>query len=248
MGIRLSETETATGFLPPQGVVVWYDILLRLLENRQISKVDKAFLQNQEPKIASGNEHKLIAGLKFLGLIDKDGNATEAMNNLSLKGEKRRENLENVVRKAYCLLFEKVKIKLEEVDSDTLINSFKTDYKMKSITTAEQAARIFVFLAQQAGITLSQPILDRLSVSVEKARKASGIAKKPRGTKKKDEAKPNETEEEEEIPEKGTYVGRLGDSILVKLRKSSDKSTREKIAKHAKTLIDLYVEGEGEES
>ena len=247
MGTRVSETETATGFLPPQGVVGWYDILLRLLENRQISKVDKAFLQNQEPKIASGNEPKLIAGLKFLGLIDKDGNATEAMNSLSLKGEKRRENLENVVRKAYCLLFEKVKIKLEEVDSDTFINSFKTDYKMKSITTAEQAARIFVFLAQQAGITLSQPILDRLSVSVEKARRASGTAKKPRGTKKKDGEKPEETEEEE-IPEKGTYVGRLGDSIFIKLRKSGDKSTREKIAKHAKTLIDLYVEGEEEGS
>ena len=172
MGIRLSETETVTGFLPPQGVVVWYDILLGLLENRQISKVDRAFLQNQEPKIASGNEHKLIAGLKFLGLIDKDGNATEAMNSLSLKGEKRRENLEKVVRKAYCLLFEKVKIKLEEVDSDTLINSFKTDYKMKSITTAEQAARIFVFLAQQAGITLSQPILDRLSCIGRKSKES----------------------------------------------------------------------------
>jgi hypothetical protein len=241
----LSEFETATGFLPPQGAAVWYDILLRLLENRQIAKVDKAFLQNQEPKIASGNEAKLIAGLKFLGLIDKEGNATESMNDLSLKGEKRRENLEKVVRKAYCLLFDKVKMKLEDVDPDTLINAFKTDYMMKSINTAEQAARIFVFLAQQAGIPLSQSILDNLSVSLDKAKKLSEIPKKLRGAKKKEEEKPEETDGEE-ITEKGMYVGRLGDSILIKLRKSSDKSTREKIAQRAKTLIDLYVEGEVE--
>jgi hypothetical protein len=225
--------------------VGWYDILLGLLENRQISKVDKAFLQNQEPKIASGNEAKLIAGLKFLGLIDKEGNATESMNDLSLKGEKRRENLEKVVRKAYCLLFDKVKMKLEDVDPDTLINAFKTDYMMKSINTAEQAARIFVFLAQQAGIPLSQSILDNLSVSLDKAKKLSEIPKKLRGAKKKEEEKPEETDGEE-ITEKGMYVGRLGDSILIKLRKSSDKSTREKIAQRAKTLIDLYVEGEVE--
>jgi hypothetical protein len=242
----LSETEKATVLLPPQGAAVWYDTLLRLLENRQIQKVDKAFLENQEPKIASHNESKFIAGLKFLGLIDKDGNATEAMSDLSLKGEKRRENLEKVVRKAYVLLFDEVKIKLEDVDSNTLVNTFKTDYRM-SINTAEQAARIFVFFAQQAGIPLSRSILDNLSTSLEKSKQLAEIAKKPRGTKKKEEGELGETEEEE-LQEKGMYVGKLGDNIFIKLRKSNDRNTREKIAKHAKTLIDLYVEGEEEGS
>lgn len=242
----MSETEKATVFLPPQGAAVWYDTLLKLLENRQIQKVDKAFLENQEPKIASHNEGKLIAGVKFLGLIDKDGNATEAMSDLSLKGEKRRENIGKVVRKAYVLLLDEVKIKLEDVDSNTLINTFKTDYKMKSIQTAEQAARIFVYFAQQAGIPLSQSILDNLSTSLEKSKKLAEIAKKPRGTKKTEE-EPRENEEEE-LQEKGMYVGKLGDNIFIKLRKSNDRNTREKIAKHAKTLIDLYVEGEEEGS
>lgn len=155
-----------TGYLPPQGSVKWYDDFLKLLETRKVTKVDKEFLQNQE--IASGNEYTIIAGLKFLGLIDKEGNAREAMDTLSVVGEKRKENLITVLHTAYSLLFEGVKIDLEHTDADTLVNCFKSDYKMGSPTTAGNAARIFVFLAQKAGMPLSKGIIDELAVSEEK--------------------------------------------------------------------------------
>ena len=144
----LSEGKPETVYLPPQGTVRWYEDFLKLLETRKVTKVDREFLQNQG--IASGNEYTIIAGLKFLGLIDKEGTAKEAMETLSVVGEKRKENLGAVVHKAYSLLFEGVKIDLEHSDPDTLVNCFKSDYKMGSPTTAGNAARIFVFLAQKA--------------------------------------------------------------------------------------------------
>lgn len=167
----MSESEATTQIRPPQGSTVWYEVLLKLLETRKITEVDTKFLEDQ--KIASRNENKMLAGLKFLGLVDKEGKATEAMDSLSVMGDKRRENLEKVVRNAYSLLFDKVKIDLENAEANTLINSFKTDYKMGSLRTAKEAAKIFVFFAQKSEIKLSQSIVENLAVSQERRRTAS---------------------------------------------------------------------------
>jgi len=188
---QLSESEPTTVFRPPQGSVVWYDDLLKILETRKITKVDKGFLQDQ--KIASGNENKMIAGLKFLGLIDNEGNASEAMDNLSVVGGKRVENIEKVVRNAYSLLFDEVKIDLEKAEPDTLINCFKTDYGMGSITTAKQAAKIFVFFAQKAGITLSKSITENLAVT-KKRKRPIGVSRR----KKKERSESKGVEEMQE--------------------------------------------------
>jgi hypothetical protein len=179
----LSEGKPETVYLPPQGTVRWYDDFLKLLETRKVTKVDREFLQNQG--IASGNEYTIIAGLKFLELIDKEGNSKEAMDTLSVVGEKRKENLGTVLHKAYSLLFEGVKIDLEHTDPDTLVNCFKSDYKMGSPTTAGNAARIFVFLAQKAGMSLSKEIIEELAVSEEKKRETT----KPKAEKTKQESK-----------------------------------------------------------
>jgi hypothetical protein len=181
----LSEDKPEAGYLPPQGSVGWYDEFLKLLETRKVAKVDKEFLLNQE--IASGgNAYTVIAGLKFLGLIDKEGNAKEAMETLSIVGEKRKENLRTVLHTAYSLLFEGVKIDLEHTDPDTLVNCFKSDYKMGSLRTAVSAARVFVFLAQKAGIPLSKEIIEELAVSEEKKKKETT---KPKTEKTKREPK-----------------------------------------------------------
>ena len=169
---------------PPQGSVVWYKKFLELLEKRKITKVDKEFLRNQG--IASGNETKFISGLKFLGLIDEEGNATEAMDSLGVLGEKRKENLKKIIQNAYSLLFDKVKIDLEKADAETLVNSFKTDYKMGSLETAKQAAKIFVFLAQQAGLPMSEAIIKKLAVTERKIIRKKPIKKEKEHTYKKE--------------------------------------------------------------
>ena len=169
--------------LPPQSSVKSVEEFLALLENRKVPKVDKNFLQKQG--IARGNENKLISGLKFIGLIDKDGNSTEKMDQLSVVGEKRKENLAAIVRTAYSLIFEEISLDLKKIDPDTLINAFKKDYKMGSIDTATRGVKIFVFLAQKAGIVLSQQITDNLSVDPGKAKKISDSGKRSRPVKPK---------------------------------------------------------------
>lgn len=201
MVTHLSASETTSANLPPQGAVKAFVAFLKLLESRNIPKVDKSFLQDNN-KIASGNERKFIAGLKFLGLVDKDGNATDKMNMLCVIGEKRKENLAEIVRSAYSFLFDVIKIDLEKTDPDTLVNTFKTDYKMGSVKTAKQGAQIFVFLAQQAGISISQQILEKISVSSERSKKNSTEGKKPKKSKPETEMlQDNKVKTQEKLPE-----------------------------------------------
>lgn len=241
----MSDSKGEIKLKPPVGAVKWFDEFFKKLERVKIDKVDNKFLTTNDI-VPSGSEYKVIGGLRFLGLINEDGSATERMKSLSVVGAEYQSNFEKMVHDAYSALFDKVKQGFEHALVDDVINCFRVDYGLPP-STAQQSALIFVFLAQKAGITLSQSILDKFSVSLEKAKKTSEIGKKPRGAKKRREEKPKESaEEEEKIPEKGMYVGRLGDSIFIKLRKNTDRNIREKIAKNAKMLIDLYVEGEEE--
>jgi hypothetical protein len=173
---------------PPIGAVMSYDQLLNVLESRSIPRVDKEFLESYQ--IASGNESKIISGLKFLGLIDTDGNAKEAMNSLCDVPTKRKENLEKIVRKAYTLLFDFVKIDLKKADSDTLLSAFKNDYHMSSMNTATRAAKVFTYLADKSGIPISESIRSGLLANVDNEKKPSkGENKSARKPKKIPEKK-----------------------------------------------------------
>ena len=195
----MGDNATEEKLSPPQGSVKSYAKLLTLLESRSVSRVDTKFLKDLE--IAKGNEGKLVAGLKFLGLIDQDCNARDSLNDLNIKGEKRKENLEKVIREAYSYLFDEVKFRFDTADADTLINSFKTEYKMGSLTTAERAARVFVFLAQQAGINLSEDITTKFSSSIDRARKRKQTPNKPRENRKREKPAKSQQESDAPIPE-----------------------------------------------
>jgi|YelNatPaOPRAMG01_1025707.scaffolds.fasta_scaffold16415_5 hypothetical protein len=86
-----AEVSEATNRLkPPYGNIVWYDSFFKLLERIQIDKVDKSFLKTHG--IAASNEYKLIGGLRFLGLIDENGNAKDKMYALRVVGDEYKEN------------------------------------------------------------------------------------------------------------------------------------------------------------
>jgi hypothetical protein len=227
-------TESTSGaqIQPPYGSVKWYDDFFRLLERIEINKVDAPFLKTHE--IAGGNEYKLITGLKFLDLINQDGTATDRMKTLRLTGEKYTENFQKMVNDAYSVLIKKVD--LEKAKANDVVNTLIDDYKMAR-STAKQGTKIFVFLAQKANIPISTELAEFRTKELE-------VSRERKKEKLRKEAKETKEEETEEMEGKGMYIGRLGDSIFIKLRKDSDRKTREKIAKHAKTLIDLYVEGE----
>lgn len=214
---------------PPYGAVSWYENFFGLLERVQIDKVDASFLKTNNV-VSTSNVYSLINGLRFLGLIDDEGNATSRMNSLKVVGGEYEKNFQKMVEEAYALLISKVE--LEKALADDVINRFIREYDMTR-STATQGARIFVFLAQKAGLTLSE----QLEVMKAPDRPPPTIRKKK---KPKREPSPPKKEYVPKVP-KDMHESKWGDEILIYLRKG-DKKTRQKTARIAKRLIDMYVE------
>jgi len=233
-----SEETTIETSQPPYGSRKWYDNFLNLLERIQIDKVDPKFLQTNEVT-STGNEYKVIIGLKFLGLIDEKGNATDKMNSLRVIGDEFTKNLEKIIRDAYSVLFSKI-VDLEKAISNDVINCFRRNYDMAP-TTAKEASKIFVLLAQRAKIRLSESITKELGVT--QIRKAKTKGKEPKREKPKGKLR--------DIGEEGNYVLvpegmiplRYGNKFVLFLPKG-DRNLRKKVAKIAKQWIDTYVEEE----
>lgn len=143
--------------------VSWYAKFFETLERIKVEKVDSNFLTTNNI-VSSDNVYKVINGLRFLGLIKEDDSATERMRSLNVVGADYQKNFEKMVRDAYTILFSKVNI--ERALAEDVINCFRVDYDMAP-TTAKLAAQIFVFLAQKAGISLSDSIVEKLAIRGE---------------------------------------------------------------------------------
>jgi hypothetical protein len=195
-----SKTEQTSGKLkPPFGSVPWYSDFLKLAKRIKVDKVDVQYLRTHEIS-SKGNESKVVNGLKFLGLINEDGTATEKMKSLGFEGEEFQKNLENIIREAYAVLLDKVK-DLEKAKPQDIINCLKGDYYQMAPTTAQTGAQVFVFLAQKAEIPLSQEIIDELAVSEERKK----VARKPRAQKPSQE------------PQAGQIKDKLSEEVLARL-------------------------------
>lgn len=173
------EESSQTILKPPFGAVSWYAKFFETLERIKIEKVDSNFLTTNNI-VSSDNVYKVINGLRFLGLIKEDGSATERMKSLNVVGADYQKNFEKMVRDAYTILFGKVNI--EKALAEDVINCFRVDYDMAP-TTAKQAAQIFVFLAQKAGISLSDSIVEKLAVREERMKTAIRKPRKIEGAK-----------------------------------------------------------------
>jgi len=213
---------------PPYGSVSAFKKFLDLLDKVTIEKVTTEIVRKYN-LCSEKNEYKLVNGLRFLGLINENGEATEKLRALQLEG-KLGENLNKVLRETYNKIFDKVN--LEKASREILINSFMTEYKMGK-GTAREGARIFVYLCQRAGIPLSKELQTTL-----KPREKIIRRKKERQAEEIGEEKPKSIE----LDLENMIEIKFGDDILIYLRKG-DKTFREKIANRAKTLIDFYVEG-----
>lgn len=213
--MNMMEKSGAGGtYKPPQGSVVWYKDFFGLLNRREIDKVDTQFLRTYD--IASNNEGKVTSGLKFLGLTDEDGNATDNLRKLRVVGPEFTKNLEEVVRDAYSVLLSKVEC--EKALGKDVINCFITEYDMAK-STAKQAAKIFVFLGKKAKIPISKELEELREPELERPKE-----KKRKIPKKKEEKK------------KGMHTITWGTDIEIHLKEGVKKT-----AEKAKELIDLYI-------
>ena len=174
---------------PPFGSAQWYSNFFKLCERIKIDRVDAQFLKTHEI-VSKGNEYKVVSGLRFLGLIKEDGSATEKMKSLGVVGEGFQKNLQEIVREAYSILFDAFKNDLEKAKPQDVINSLRGEPYEMAPSTAETGAKVFVFLAQKAGIPLSQEIVSELEVSQERKKVTH-----PEGKAKRRKQEPEEDDE-----------------------------------------------------
>jgi len=151
--------------LPPYGSVEAFRNFLDMLERRTTERVTEDTIQDSK-LTSKGNEYKLLRGLRFLDLIDKEGYATEKLRSLHFVGKTYTRNLEKVVREAYDALF--ADITLETDSRADVTNSIMRVYGVAR-GLAREAVRIFVYLAEKAEIPL-RGILPTKEVKGERSR------------------------------------------------------------------------------
>jgi len=99
---------------PPYGNIAWYETFFDKIRSRDFDKFDKEII---ELNIIKGtNATILFRGLRFLGLVEKDGKTTEKFKSLRRFGDDFKQNLNKVVKDAYALLLSKVVIESARPD------------------------------------------------------------------------------------------------------------------------------------
>lgn len=136
--------------IPPYGPTRSTMRGIELLGRITPAKVDSALLRAH--RVAPGNEYKVVAALKFLGLIDAEGRPTERIRLLKARGPVFALGLQEMLRHAYGDIF--ARLNLKEANREQLYNYFVTEEGLGA-EMAAKAARVFEALCRLAQIELS---------------------------------------------------------------------------------------------
>lgn len=96
----------------------------------------------------------VIATLKFLGIIDKNGNVTDKYKWLKYEGEKYKENIRKMVKEAYSSLFGRLGQNLTKVSKVDIENAIHEVYCLDSKQMQRSTTALFIFLCKEAEIEL----------------------------------------------------------------------------------------------
>lgn len=139
---------TESKLMPPYGPVTRMKYIIDLLSNHTFPKISSSDLKSRG--FSGSDAAKTVLGLKFLGIIDKEGNKTELMAKLQLVGDQHKSIMEDMVRTAYKLLFEQVN-EPNKLQRDDLINDFMQIYHCSKFQ-AEPAVPNFLWLCNESGL------------------------------------------------------------------------------------------------
>ncbi len=137
---------------PTQGIVEG----LALLQRLSPSRVDTELLRAQ--KIAPGNEYKVVGALKFLGVLDDQGQPTPSSRRLKTRGPAFTQAFQDMLRNAYKELFDT--LDLSTASRDDIYNFFVSEMAMGS-EMAQKATRSFLELSRLADIPLNPRLQER---------------------------------------------------------------------------------------
>ena len=161
--------------IPPYGPTRSTIRGIELLGRITPAKVDSALLRAH--RVAPGNEYKVVAALRFLGLVDAEGRPTERIRLLKARGPVFALGLQEMLHQAYGDIF--ARLNLKETNRDQLYNYFVTEEGLGA-EMAAKAARVFEALCRLAQIELSPQFDEKRPASSAKATRG-----RPRASSKK---------------------------------------------------------------
>lgn len=149
----------------------------KLRETGIPSRIDPSVFGN-----ASGSvSYSIIAALKYLNLIDDDGNPTQKFVALvNASDDERPPILNEVIQAGYPSLFSGA-INLKKATAGQFDDHMRKEYDVKG-STVDKIAAFFIGAAKQAGIELSPHLLARKPVATSSSsRKSAGQRKRSEG-------------------------------------------------------------------
>ena len=133
----------------------WMNNFFQLIRKVRLTEVTSKVIQ-QYNLTSPGNEYKLKAALKFLEIINEDGQVdSELMKNLRMEGDIFNDTVARILKDSYPEIFQTWD--LGKATSLDLKNYFigKYDYSLHQATSA---MRLFIFLCDVGKVSLSEEI------------------------------------------------------------------------------------------
>lgn len=143
----MSETTKTATLVPPYLSISKLNKVIEIFSTRNITEITSKELKGYG--FGESDSYLAIAALKFLGLLDNEGNVNrELSKKLQLKGSPKLEALKDIVKKSYSLIFDRVPDPFS-ISNDELHNEFKIQYNLtpRLATTAIPA---FLWLSELA--------------------------------------------------------------------------------------------------
>ena len=148
------ESLGGTELKPPYRRPVWYETFFNLIQQRSIAKFPLDFIKLNIIPVQS-EAYKVQNGLRFLNLIDKNGNPTPELDKLRVTGDAFAQNLSDVIHKSYSDLFSTIVV--DRAKPESLVNYMMQRYGY-SKPLAEEATALFVYFCSKAKIQVSQEL------------------------------------------------------------------------------------------
>lgn len=137
----------------------WMVKFLSLVKRVRLTKINSKVIAQHNITTAP-NAARMVSGLRFLNIIDAEGNVVnENFNKLRLEGAEYKNALKEMIEKAYSELINTVEI--DKAMEEDILNYFIGKYGY-STPQAKQATVLFSYLCGQAEIPIS-PELERLN-------------------------------------------------------------------------------------
>ncbi len=147
----------------------WFERFLTVIQRQNPSVIDVSFLS----QIAPSNEGKLLAQLKFLGVIDEQGKPTKLLSLLNMVGEEQKKAFQEIASEAYREL--QTEVKMDKAVPEDLVNFFIRKYAFTR-DKAINAARFYLYLVEKSGFPVSGELGAFLTEKAQSSAQSNGAA------------------------------------------------------------------------